>query len=604
MESGVMSSREETKTPVETRSVDWALLPWRKLEQHVYRLQKRIYRASERGNVQAVHRLQQLLMHSRSARLLAVRRVTQDNQGKKTAGIDGVKSLTPVERLTLADAIHPKRMKRSKAKPVRRVWIPKPGKAEKRPLGIPVMRDRAYQALTKQALEPEWEARFEPNSYGFRPGRGCHDAIVAIFDEIKQKAKYVLDADIKGCFDHISHQALLNKLATYPAMRQTIRSWLKAGVMEAEVFNPTEEGTPQGGVISPLLANIALHGMETTISEAFTYQERKPALVRYADDFVVLHHTREGVEKARAILEQWLKDIGLELKPSKTRITHSLGTTQEEGGFDFLGFNVRQYPVGKTHSVRNQHGRLLGFKTLTKPSKEAVKRHIRAIGKIVKDHQAAPQEAVIEDLNPIVTGWSNYYRTGVAKRTFKYCDDRLHSMLRHWARYRHPNKKARWVTHKYWGVDQGHGWKFRTQDGMELKAHAATPIVRHVRVKGTASPYDGKLLYWAQRLKDHPLTNNRTGQLLKLQHGRCAYCGLYLKDGDLLEVDHLIPKHLGGDNRLINLQLLHRHCHDQKTAKLDAELAQRMAQGIHDKDHPIEEPCAAKAASTVLKGGG
>jgi RNA-directed DNA polymerase len=583
MEGRVVSSSKETKAPAATQSEDWALLPWRKLEQHMYRLQKRIYRASERGNVQAVHRLQQLLMRSRSARLLAVRRVTQDNQGKKTAGIDGVKSLAPAERLTLVEAIHPKHMRRAKAKPVRRVWIPKPGKPEKRPLGIPVMRDRAYQALVKQALEPEWEARFEPNSYGFRPGRGCHDAIVAIFDEIKQKAKYVLDADIKGCFDHISHGALLNKLATYPTMRQTIRAWLKAGVMEGAEFSPTQEGTPQGGVISPLLANIALHGMETTISEAFTFQERKPALIRYADDLVVLHHTRNGVEKAKAILEQWLTGIGLELKPSKTRITHTLGVTQEKGGFDFLGFNVRQYPVGKTHSVRNQHGRLLGFKTLTKPSKEAVQRHIKAIGKIVKVHQTAPQEAVIMELNPVITGWANYYRTGVSKEIFSYCDNRLYSMLRHWAHYRHPNKKAWWIAHKYWGIDQGQGWTFRTQDGVVLKAHTATPIRRHVRVKGKASPYDGNLTYWAQRLKDHPLTNNRTGYLLKFQRGRCAYCGLYLKDGDLMEIDHIIPKHLGGDNRLMNLQLLHRHCHDQKTAKLDAELAERMAQGIHDK---------------------
>jgi RNA-directed DNA polymerase len=169
----------------------------------------------------------------------------------------GKPRLSPAERLALATLIHPKRQKRRKAKPVRRVWIPKPGKSEKRPLGIPIMRDRAYQAEASQALEPEWEARFEANSYGFRPGRGCHDAIEAIFIEICAKAKYVLDADIKGCFDGISHHSLLNKLATYPAMRQAIRAWLKAGMMEAGVFSPTEKGTPQGGVISPLLANIA-----------------------------------------------------------------------------------------------------------------------------------------------------------------------------------------------------------------------------------------------------------------------------------------------------------------------------------------------------------
>ncbi len=342
-----MSHSEETKAPPETVSEDWALLPWRKLERHVYRLQKRIYRASERGNVQAVHRLQQLLMRSRSAQLLAVRRVTQDNQGKKTAGVDGVKSLTPAERLTLVKTLHPKQTKRAKAKPVRRVWIPKPGKPEKRPLGIPVMRDRAHQALVKQALEPEWEARFEANSYGFRPGRGSHDAIGAIFLEIGRKSKYILDADIRGCFDHISHQALLDKLATYPAMRRTIKAWLKAGVMETSQFLPTEEGTPQGGVVSPLLANIALYGMEAALRGAFLEREGKPALIRYADDFVVLHPTLEGIEKAKQVVETWLATMGLELKPSKTRITHTL---DGQAGFDFLGFQVRQYRVGKTHT--------------------------------------------------------------------------------------------------------------------------------------------------------------------------------------------------------------------------------------------------------------
>lgn len=246
-----MSRSTETKAPPETVSEDWSLVPWRKLERHCYRLQKRIYRASEQGNHTVVHRLQQLLMRSRSARLLAVRRVSQDNQGKNTAGIDGVKAITPRERLALAEAIHPRHHKQRKAKPVRRVWIPKPGKTEKRPLGIPTLADRANQALAKLALEPEWEAKFEGNSYGFRPGRGCHDAIEAIFVEIGQKAKYVLDADIRGCFEHIDQTALLNKLATYPAMRQAIRAWLKAGILEGQEFSPSEEGTPQGGVIMP-----------------------------------------------------------------------------------------------------------------------------------------------------------------------------------------------------------------------------------------------------------------------------------------------------------------------------------------------------------------
>jgi RNA-directed DNA polymerase len=491
MEGRVMSSSEETKAPLETMSEDWSLLPWRKLEQHVYRLQKRIYQAAERGNTQAVHRLQQLLVKSRSARFIAVRRVTQDNQGKKTAGVDGKASLTPSERLALTQAIHPKLQSRQKAQPVRRVWIPKPGKQEMRPLGIPTMYDRACQALAKQALEPEWEARFEPNSYGFRPGRGQHDAIGAIFDAIRLKPKWVLDADIKGCFDRIRHQALLNKLATYPAMRRQIQGWLKAGVIEADVFSPVEEGTPQGGVASPLLANIALHGMETLVHQAFTNREGKPTLVRYADDFVVFHPTKAGVEKAQAVIEAWLKDIGLELKPSKTRITHTL---EGKAGFDFLGFTIRQYPVGKARSGRTRTGTPLGFKTLIKPSTEAVKRHVAGLGKIVRAQRDAPQEGLIGQLNPVIQGWAKYNRTVVSKVIFTRCDHRLYSMLRRWARRRHPNKRAKWVTHKYWAVDQGEGWTFKTQDGAVLKTHAAIPIRRHKKVKGAASPYDGNLI--------------------------------------------------------------------------------------------------------------
>src|SRR5579859_8158805 len=247
----------QARPTADPASETWNRLPWKKLEKHTFRIQKRIYRASQRGNVRAVHKLQKLLTKSRAARLLAVRRVTQDNQGKKTAGVDGVKSVLPKQRLEMTEQIHPKHWKSIKAQPVRRIYIPKPGKAEKRPLGIPVMEMRALQALAKSALEPEWESCFEANSYGFRPGRSCQDAIQAIFLAICKKPKYVLDADIAGCFDHIDQEALLSKLNTYPVMRRTIHSWLKAGMLDQGVFAPTSRGTPQGGVISPLLMNVA-----------------------------------------------------------------------------------------------------------------------------------------------------------------------------------------------------------------------------------------------------------------------------------------------------------------------------------------------------------
>jgi RNA-directed DNA polymerase len=359
---------------------------------------------------------------------------------------------------------------------------------------MPTLYDRASQALAKLALEPEWEAKFEGNSYGFRPGRGCHDAIEAIFVEISQKAKYVLDADIKGCFDHIDQTVLLDKLATYPVMRRAIRAWLKAGILEGQEFSPSEEGTPQGGVLSPLLANTALHGREAALQKAYTVREGKPALIRYADDFVVLHPSLKGVEKARNLGEEWLKGIGLELSPQKTRITHTLTRHEGHVGFDFLGQTVRQYPVGKTHSGKSSKGQLLGFKTLVTPSKEAIKRHVKELAAMVHQDSAAPQEALIGHLNPIVTGWTNYHRTVAAKQAFKHCDNLLYGLLRRWARRRHPNKTPKWVSRKYWALNQGAGWTFRAPDGSGLKRHTAPPIKRHVKVKGAASPYDGNLL--------------------------------------------------------------------------------------------------------------
>jgi RNA-directed DNA polymerase len=336
--------------------------------------------------------------------------------------------------------------------------------------------------------------------------------------------------------------------------------------------------------------------MEAIIQQALAAKEGRPALVRYADDFVVLHPTRAGAEKARAVIEQWLMGMGLELKPSKTRITHTL---EGEAGFDFLGMTVRQYCVGRTHTARSTHGIPLGFKTLTKPSNEAVKRHIVELGKIVREQRTVPQEGLISHLNPVIVGWANYYRASASKDTYRECDHLLYNQLRRWARRRHPNKSAQWVARKYWTIDKDEGWMFKAQDGKVLKRHAATAIKRHVKVRGRASPYDGNLVYWAQRLKDHPLTSKRTGFLLKLQKGRCALCGLYFKEDDLLETDHIIPRHLGGDDRLMNLQLLHRHCHDRKTAQ-DGSHQTKTDQGINDNDHLIEEPDDEKPSCPVL----
>jgi RNA-directed DNA polymerase len=276
---------------------EWKNIPWHKLERKVYKLQKRIYTASERGETLKGRKLQKLMIKSRAAKLLAVRRVTQENKGKKTAGVDGVKALSPRQRLELAKNLRID----GKAMPTPRVWIDKPGRDEKRPLGIPVMRDRAKQKLVELALDPEWEARFEPNSYGFRKGRSCPDAIDAINSSIQKMPKWVLDADIAKCFDRINHEALLTKLNTMPHLLRQIKAWLRCGVLDGMKYFDTIEGTPQGGVISPLLANVALHGMENLINQVFgggyyispqgkrkRYTSNTVRLIRYADDFVIL----------------------------------------------------------------------------------------------------------------------------------------------------------------------------------------------------------------------------------------------------------------------------------------------------------------------------
>jgi RNA-directed DNA polymerase len=570
-----------SKTQSKQLMVEWSQVKWRKLERKVYKLQKRIYRASQRGDVKALRKLQKMLMKSWSARALAVRRVTQDNQGKKTAGVDGEKSLTPKQRLDLVNKLH----LGTKASPTRRVWIPKPGTEEKRPLGIPTMIDRALQALVKLALEPEWEARFEPNSYGFRPGRACHDAIAAIFDSIRYKAKYVLDADIAKCFDRIDQKKLLHKLNTFPTMRRQIKSWLKSGVMDGTELFPTSEGTPQGGVISPLLANIALHGMEHRIKLEFPRMVPKsretwfhkrgenflsPALIRYADDFVILHEDITVVQGCQTLIADWLKDIGLELKPSKTRLAHTFKQVEnEKPGFNFLGFNIRQFSVGKYHSGKNTQGELLGYKTIITPSKEKIKVHDDKIAEVISNHKAAPQWAMIKNLNPIIRGWSNYFSTVVSKVTYAELDYLMYQKLRAWAKRRHHNKSMDYVVKKYWQTIGDDNWVFATRKGdnsFRLLSHSDTPIVRHVKVKGESSPYDGNLVYWSKRRGESPELPLRVATLLKRQKGKCAYCELHFREEDVLEVDHIIPKSQGGKDEYKNWQLLHRHCHDIKTA--------------------------------------
>ncbi len=466
------------------------------------------------------------------------------------------------------------------------------------------MYDRALQALVKQALEPEWEAKFEPNSYGFRPGRSCHDAVEAIFNAVRYKPKFVLDADVSKCFDRIDHQALLRRVNTYPSLRRQIKVWLKSGVIDRKEMLATDEGTPQGGVISPLLAKIALHGMESRIEQfARTipgWRNSKLSLIRYADDFVILHEKLEVVQRSQQIIQDWLSEIGLELKPSKTRVAHTLlPLGNEKPGFDFLGFNIRQYPVGKHQSGKNTQGEKLGYKTIIKPAEKKVALHYQRISEVIDAHKAAPQVALISRLNPVIRGWATYYAAVCSKEIYSELDHQVFQKLRRWARRRHPNKVVNWVNKKYWRTIGNDKWTFATQEDDSLIimcAHADTPIVRHIKVKGEASPYDGNLAYWSARMGTHPEVPTRESKLLKRQKGKCAHCGLTFKPGDVWEVDHIQPKCKGGEDRYDNLQLLHKHCHDVKT-RTDGS-------GTHGKRPTTEEPDEAKASRPVLKTSG
>jgi RNA-directed DNA polymerase len=564
-----------------TATYAWNQIPWRQLEVSVFKLERRIYKASHAEDSRRVHRLQKLLLKSRAATLLAVRRVTQDNHGKHTAGIDGVKSLTPRQRYALASTLG----RRPIGRPTRRVWIPKPGTDERRPLSIPTRHDRALQALVKLALEPEWEARFEPNSYGFRPGRSVHDAIGAIFTAIEKQPKYALDADIAKCFDRIDQDALLRKLKTFPTLNRWVKAWLKAGVLDHGVFAATATGTPQGGVVSPLLANIALHGLEEYIRTRFPARTRRnpaqpgrqlhgqPQVIRYADDLVVLHRDRSVIEHCRHLTQEWLQSIGLELSEPKTRIAHTLETIEGEAGFSFLGFQLRQYPASKDNTSRGR-----GFKTLIKPSKAAVKRHWATLSELISQNKAAKQANLIGVLNPVIAGWANYYRAVVSTKTFQLLDHRLSEKLRRWAFFRHPRNGRQWVIHRYWDTTPGKSWDFRDRDGPTLNQHGRVPIGRHVKVHGKASPYDGNWRYWAARRGQYPGVPRRLAALLKKQEGRCKACRLFCKPDDLIECHHLDG--IRCDNRYINLAAVHRHCHDQIHGGLH-ELSKRL--GTHDK---------------------
>jgi RNA-directed DNA polymerase len=457
--------------------VSWHAIDWQKAHENVRRLQVRIVKATQEGRWGKVKALQRLLTHSYSAKVIAVKRVTE-NQGKWTPGVDGEIWDTPDKK---ARAIMKLQQRNYHPLPLRRIYIPKSDGKRQRPLGIPAMVDRAMQALYLQALDPIAETTADPNSYGFRMERSTADAIEQCHTvlSVKGGAQWILEGDIRACFDQISHEWLLTHI---PMDKVILRKWLKAGYMEKNVFHPTEAGTPQGAICSPVLANLTLDGLEKEIRirypKATTRSGKaKVNLVRFADDFVITGSTKELLEtEIQPLVEQFMQERGLELSPEKTRITHI------SDGFDFLGQHIGKY----------------GGKILTRPSRKNTMKFLSKVRTIIKSNKQAIAGNLILQLNPVIRGWTNYHRHGSSKRTFSTMDHAIFQSLWQWAKRRHPKKSKRWIKEKYFKTVGERNWVFQGQiegkDGhsrtVRLYNAASVPIQRHTKIKGEANPYD------------------------------------------------------------------------------------------------------------------
>lgn len=545
-----MNEIQTSCAPADNQQVSWDSINWLKCELAIKKLQARIVKAQKEGRHGKVKTLQWTLTHSFYAKSLAVRRVTS-NSGSKTAGVDHI---TWEDSETKLQAIGMLKRRGYQPQPLRRIHIKK-SNGKLRPLGIPTIKDRAMQALYLMALEPVAETTADTRSYGFRKERCTMDAVQQCHNVLRKgySPEWILEGDIKGCFDHISHEWLMNNI---PMDKVMLHKWLKCGFVFNKQLFPTEEGTPQGGIISPTLANMTLDGLQKILADKYKRRTIKGKhyspmvnLVRYADDFIITSENREVLEtEIRPLVIEFLAERGLTLSEEKTVITNI------NDGFDFLGFNIRKF--------KNR--------ILTKPSKPAQKRFIAKVRKAIKSNKACKQESLIRLLNPMITGWCNYYRHGATRDAFHWADHQIFKAVWQWAKRRHSKKGKRWVADRYWHVAKGNGWHFTSyfkkvngkQDSLTLKHPSSFRYMDYTQIKGDANPFDPEYdKYFDQRETQKMLVTlkgrNSLLYLWKKQERKCPLCGM--------AIDRVLPWNVTEKavNGRMQRSLVHDKCYKQ-----------------------------------------
>ena len=524
----------------------WETIDWKSVEECVNRLQFRIAKATREKKWNLVKRLQYLLTHSYYAKLLAVRKVTT-NKGKRTPGIDGEvweESATKMRAvLKLSD-------KHYKAKPLKRVYIEKKSKKAKRPLGIPCMYDRAMQALYTLALEPVAETTADNNSFGFRKYRSCKDACENLFNILAKKhsAQWILEGDIKGCFDHISHEWLMENI---PMDKSMLRQFLKSGYLYQEQMYSTEEGTPQGGIISPILANMVLDGIQEILDKKYhignqtgRYSSYKSAQMkvnytRYADDFIVTAATKEIALEVKEMIKEFMAIRGLELSEEKTLVTHI------DDGFNFLGWTFRKF-----------HNKLI-----IRPSKDSVKKFVAETSETIrKEGNIFTQDMLIAHLNQKIRGWTNYHQTVCSKRIFAAIDHQIFEILWHCMKRKHPNKGRKWIKDKYWKTIGRQRWRF-AGDSQILIQLAQTPIIRHPKLKLNRNPYlDKEYFIERQYNLGVKFIRGKYKEIWKKQKGLCYVCGQPIELEDDKRIIYAASSKEGDKKASECMRYVHRYC--------------------------------------------